>query len=272
MYGQLAGKLLPYLVKAGSAARLPTVLRTAGGLAGAAPGLMQGDLGKAVLGGGLGAASTLGMGGALGGLGQRGAGLTANLIGRAGLGGNLASNMAAQQFGSALANVALPAAGGYALGGLGSGMLGGPVAGGAERAVGMGMGMGQTSNTNLPGNPQNVRISPEHIRMGRGPDGGVFYEIDPRGLKAGLRIGSGLDTQQNISNMNDYYNAQLPQWDEIERRKQGRAIQNAQISSNIALARQLSGNRQIADLEIAKNQAAAMGNMFANTSVPTLAM
>ena len=44
------------------------------------------------------------------------------------------------------------------------------------------------------------------------------------------------------------------------------------VSSNIALARQLAGNRQIADLNIAQNQAQSMGNMFANTAVPTLAM
>ena len=44
----LAGKLLPFLVKAGSAAKLPLVLRTAGVVGGAAPGLMRGDLGSAV--------------------------------------------------------------------------------------------------------------------------------------------------------------------------------------------------------------------------------
>ena len=62
----LAGKLLPFLVQAGSKASLPMVLRTAGTVAGAAPGLMEGNLGKAILGGGLGAASTLGMGGLVG--------------------------------------------------------------------------------------------------------------------------------------------------------------------------------------------------------------
>ena len=64
----LAGKLLPFLAKAGSAAKLPMVLRTAGILGGAAPGLMRGDLGSAVTGGALGAVGTLGMGGAAKGL------------------------------------------------------------------------------------------------------------------------------------------------------------------------------------------------------------
>ena len=59
----LAGKLLPFLVKAGSAAKLPMVLRTAGVLGGAAPGLMRGDLGSAVTGGALGGLTTLGLGG-----------------------------------------------------------------------------------------------------------------------------------------------------------------------------------------------------------------
>ena len=50
----LAGKLLPYLIKAGSAANLPMLLRTAGVVGGAAPGLMRGDLGSAFTGGALG--------------------------------------------------------------------------------------------------------------------------------------------------------------------------------------------------------------------------
>jgi hypothetical protein len=263
----LAGKLLPFLAKAGSAANLPLLLRGAGGLAGATPGLMSGDLGQAILGGGLGAASTLG----LGGLSTKAAGGLSNLA----MGGLKSAGMATIPGMAAavptIASAAVPAAIGLGAGGFGAGLLKGPASSGAERALGMGAGMGRTPNVPL-GGAQTVRISPEHIRMGTGPDGGVFYELDPRGLKEGLRVGSGLDTRQNISNQNAWYNAMLPQWDEIEKRKQERAIQNAQISSNIALARQLSGNRQIADLNIAQDQSRAMGNMFANTAVPTLAM
>ena len=65
----LAGKLLPFLLKAGSAAKLPAVLRTAGIVGGATPSLLRGDLGGALLGGGLGALGTAGFGKTLTGAG-----------------------------------------------------------------------------------------------------------------------------------------------------------------------------------------------------------
>ena len=57
----LAGMFMPALAKVG-AAKLPLLLRAAGITAGAAPSLMRGDLGGAVVGGGLGALGTLGLG------------------------------------------------------------------------------------------------------------------------------------------------------------------------------------------------------------------
>ena len=60
----LAGKLLPYLIKAGSAAKLPTILRTAGVVGGGLPQIMQGDLLGGLVGGALGGVTA----GQLGGL------------------------------------------------------------------------------------------------------------------------------------------------------------------------------------------------------------
>ena len=50
---QMAGMFLPALAKVG-AAKLPLLLRAAGITAGAAPSLMRGDLGGALVGGTLG--------------------------------------------------------------------------------------------------------------------------------------------------------------------------------------------------------------------------
>ena len=61
----MAGMFLPALAKVG-AAKLPLLLRAAGITAGAAPSLMRGDLGGALVGGGLGALGTLGLGSAAG--------------------------------------------------------------------------------------------------------------------------------------------------------------------------------------------------------------
>ena len=60
----LAGKLLPFLVKAGSAAKLPTLLRSAGVVGGGLPSLLRGDVGGALVGGALGGVTA----GSLGGL------------------------------------------------------------------------------------------------------------------------------------------------------------------------------------------------------------
>ena len=62
---QLAGMFLPALKSVG-ALKLPALLRAAGITAGAAPGLMRGDLGAALTGGALGGIGTLGMGGLAG--------------------------------------------------------------------------------------------------------------------------------------------------------------------------------------------------------------
>ena len=69
----LAGVLMPALAKVG-AVKLPLLLRAAGVTAGALPGLRQGNLGQALVGGGLGALGTAGLGG-----------VTTGLAGKAGL-------------------------------------------------------------------------------------------------------------------------------------------------------------------------------------------
>ena len=59
----LAGKLLPYLIKAGSAAKLPTLLRTAGVVGGGLPQIMQGDILGGLVGGALGGVTAGQLGG-----------------------------------------------------------------------------------------------------------------------------------------------------------------------------------------------------------------
>ena len=90
---RMAGtKALPMLGKLGSAKAMPWVLRGAGAVGGAAPGIMRGDLGQAIVGGGLGAAG----GGALGhltGLGAGKCGLVGGALG-AGLGHVLSTDAA----------------------------------------------------------------------------------------------------------------------------------------------------------------------------------
>ena len=82
----LAGMFLPALAKVG-AVKLPLLLRAAGITAGAAPGLLRGDLGAAVTGGALGGVGTYSMPGAEADAGPGEGSGVGGLIGGAGAGG-----------------------------------------------------------------------------------------------------------------------------------------------------------------------------------------
>ena len=112
----LAGMFLPALAKVG-AVKLPLLLRAAGITAGAAPGLLRGDLGAAVTGGALGGIGTLGMGGlAKGGVVAANKAIAAEALKR-GLGGTTAATL------QGLASAGIPLAAGGALGTIGAGTL-----------------------------------------------------------------------------------------------------------------------------------------------------
>ena len=252
-YGPLAGKLM--------ATKLPWITGGIGALSQSNRGL-----GGMLQGGVMGGLTGVGLGGPLAGV------LRPAAVGAAGLATKLGVSGPALGAVTGVTRAAIPLGAGLALGGL-SGAGSGPVVGGAGNLAQGGMMLGsQQGNYPMPGNPNTTNVSGQHGGMMQMPDGSVWQQINPGGYQQGLRFGSGMDTDQNISNQNKWFQAQLPQWDEIERRKQSRAIQNAQLSSNIALARQLAGNRQIADLNIAQDANRSMGSMFANTAVPTLAM
>jgi hypothetical protein len=122
----LAGGLLPFLLKAGSAAKLPLLLRTAGVVGGATPSLLRGDLGGALIGGGLGGLGTVGLGGAVGKLGTGAAGLAAKGVGATGLGAmkglGIGGNLAAQELVAAGVKAGAPIAAGLGLGRLAGGV------------------------------------------------------------------------------------------------------------------------------------------------------
>ena len=133
----MAGAFMPALAKVG-ALKLPLLLRAAGITAGAAPSLMRGDLGGAVVGGGLGALGTLGLGSAA----EKGVGAaTRGLLGtygkeglkKAGMLGGLATVPGVGQAVTDLTKAAVPLGLGAVAGGLTAGIGSGParnVAGG----------------------------------------------------------------------------------------------------------------------------------------------
>jgi len=169
----LAGKLLPYLIKAGSAAKLPTILRTAGVVGGGLPQIMQGDLLGGLVGGALGGVTA----GQLGGLAKG-----AQLAGARGVmkGIGLAGGAPLQVQGALtnLARTAVPVGLGLAAGRVGGG-IGGGLGRGAVGLAGYGLtggegmggaalppGMGPFGNVSPTGNPLDV-LNPVGLEAGR---------------------------------------------------------------------------------------------------------
>ena len=191
----LAGMFLPALAKVG-AAKLPLLIRAAGITAGAAPSLMRGDLGGAVVGGGLGALGTLGLGSAasmatkpaLRGIFAAGT--------KAGLSpGNIATLQGVAQAGIPLGIGALG-------GGSAAGLLGRPAKNIAGGAAGL-AGYGTIGNEGLGGVPIPPRMGP----YGNvGPTGLPLDVLSPLGLDAGRR----LRTQKDAEALRDATNIVLP--------------------------------------------------------------
>ena len=256
----LAGKLLPFLVKAGSAAKLPLVLRTAGVVGGAAPGLMRGDLGSAITGGALGGLSTVGLGGAVGGLGTKAAGAAASQIGKTGIGAvkgmGLAGNLKAQELAAAAVKAGVPVAAGLGIGRLAGGGLGGGsnVARGGAGLLGYGSvrgenmaaggvplppGMGQYGGTSPIGDPLNV--------------------LSPLGLDAGRR----LRTVKDAEALRDAQNILLPTVrkyaEQAKRDEFARNMAAAGIKTNIALNAELTKAMQQAVLQMGATAAEQAG-------------
>ena len=263
----LAGKLLPFLAKAGSAKALPWMIRGGMVAGGAAPGLMRGDLGQAFQGGALGGLGSLGVTGPLSGLATRGAGSVAGAIGRSGIGAqqglSLSGNLARQQLGSAIA------AGGL---GLGAGLVSGRTAagvGGAAKSAGGGLLGAGASQLSKEGNlvpmsalPQGYR--PDVNSMVRGPEGNWWYQMDPSGVAQGNRMGRLLDAQVNASNINTLGNALFDQTERIGQAEFERQAAAEQLASNIQQARKMALNSQEAGLRMGmdagQNMAQAMQN------------
>ena len=192
----LAGKLLPYLLKAGSAAKLTAFLRTVGAVGGATPSLLRGDLGGALLGGGLGALGTAGFG-----QGLTGAGTALGARGVKALGKTAVKGLTKSQLQSgvqALGQAAVPLAGGLALGRLAGGG-GSQIARGAAGLAGYGL----TGGEGMGGSGLPPGMGPYGMI---GPTGTPLDVLNPLGLDAGRRT----RTVKDAEALRDAQNIVLP--------------------------------------------------------------
>ena len=192
----LAGKLLPFLLQAGSAAKLPAFLRTVGAVGGATPSLLRGDLGGALLGGGLGALGTAGFG-----QGLTGAGTALGARGVKALGKTAVEGLTKKELASgvqALGQAAVPLAGGLALGRLAGGG-GSQIARGAAGLAGYGL----TGGEGMGGSGLPPGVGPYGMV---GPTGTPLDVLNPLGLAAGSRT----RTVKDAEALRDAQNIVLP--------------------------------------------------------------
>ena len=242
----LAGRLMPYLAKIG-AVKLPTLLRGAGILAGATPGLMRGDLGSAVVGGGLGALGTAGLGGVTTGLGGRVGMQAARMAGGKGFGATAAG---------ILGRAAVPLGIGTLAGGSTANFLGGGVGNvgrGAASLAGYGTvgGEGMGGSALPPGMGQFGGVS---------PTGDPLSVLSPLGLDAGRR----LRTIKDAEALRDAQNIVLPTVrkfaEQAKRDEFARSMAGAGIRQNIATQAALTENMQRAGLNLGMTAAQQAGD------------
>ena len=247
----LAGKLLPFLVKAGSASKLPLLLRTAGIVGGAAPGVMRGDLGSAITGGALGGLTTVGLGGVAGGAQLAGAKGVMKGLGLAG-----GAPLQVQGALTNLARVAAPVGVGLAAGSLGGG-VGQSAAGRVGKGAASLAGYGTVGGEGMGGSP---------LPPGMNQYGGVLPLGDPLSVLSplGLDAGRRLRTVKDAEALRDATNIVLPTVrkfsEQAKRDEFARSMAGAGIRQNIATNAALTENMQRAGLNLGMTAAQQAGD------------
>ena len=242
----LAGVLMPALAKVG-AVKLPLLLRAAGVTAGALPGLRQGNLGQALVGGGLGALGTAGLGGATTGLAGKAGLQAAKMAGSKGVGATAAG---------ILGRAAVPVGIGALAGGSTAGLLGGGV-GNVGRGAASLAGYGAVGREGMGGSA---------LPPGMGQFGGVSPTGDPLNVLSplGLDAGRRLRTIKDAEALRDAQNIVLPTVrkfaEQAKRDEFARSMAGAGIRQNIATQAALTENMQRAGLNLGMTAAQQAGD------------
>lgn len=242
----LAGVLMPALAKVG-AVKLPLLLRAAGVTAGALPGLRQGNLGQALVGGGLGALGTAGLGGVTTGLAGKAGLQAAKMAGSKGVGATAAG---------ILGRAAVPVGIGALAGGSTAGLLGGGV-GNVGRGAASLAGYGAVGREGMGGSA---------LPPGMGQFGGVSPTGDPLNVLSplGLDAGRRLRTIKDAEALRDAQNIVLPTVrkfaEQAKRDEFARSMAGAGIRQNIATQAALTENMQRAGLNLGMTAAQQAGD------------
>ena len=102
----------------------------------------------------------------------------------------------------------------------------------------------------------------EHGRMIVGPDGNIYEQVRLDGYRQGARMGSGLDTMQNISNDNRWFNSRFPQREMVRKADMQREIAAQQLKRNMDLAKDIVGGTHKSTLNIAEQAGRDQGSLL----------
>ena len=272
-YGALAknagGAITPYIGGAGTPGRFANILnmlKGAGGWIGSHPmqtgaamgathGLATEGLGGIPGGAFYGGLSGMGMGG-LGG--PAGVARASNLLGRVGMSGAAKGTTAALL--APAAQIGATAAFGGMLPRLGGGVRDAAAPAGAI-AAGRLTGSPNVNSGDVLG---SGNLPPGTTARMIGPEGGVWYQLDPQGIPAGNRLGRQLGAMTDANVLNTLGDALYGQTERVAKSELARQVAGEQIKANIEQAKKMALESQGAGLKMgidaSNNMAAAMAN------------
>ena len=254
---------------------------------GALPGLQEGNLVKAITGGGLGAWGGSSLRGPIGGITRTAMRQTPGAV--SGLTGLISNRMPNTVLGNRLGSALLdsPMLAKNALGIPGAvgavknilpwaGVAGAiPLTGGLSGMTGSavdrtgGIASSQLSGRGDPNSGDvlgSQNLPPGTIDRMVGPQGNYWYRLDPAGVPFGDRLGRQLDARANSNVMNILGDTGFAQTERVEKADLARQAAAKQLKENIEMAREMSQQSQVSGLNMAEatNKAVAQAMLTRN--------
>ena len=141
--------------------------------------------------------------------------------------------------------------------------------GGARNVAGAG---GAIAAGNLTGSPNinsgdvlgSGNLPPGTTARMIGPQGGVWYQLDPQGLPAGDRLGRQLGAITDANVLNTLGNALYGQTERVAKSELARQAAAEQLKANIDMAKRMSLNSQEAGLRVGMDAGKSMADAMSN--------
>jgi hypothetical protein len=168
-----------------------------------------------------------------------------------------------------VAQIGVPLAGIGLLSRQGGGDVTPSVASGAGNVIGGGGGIAAGRLTGSPNINSGDVLGSGNLPPGTtarmiGPQGGVWYQLDPQGLPAGDRLGRQLGAITDANVLNTLGNALYGQTERVAKSELARQAAAEQLKANIDMAKRMSLNSQEAGLRVGMDAGKSMADAMSN--------